>query len=307
MLMRLLIFTVIGSVAFASHASGLAQPQNPLPQDRSANPPSNQSPESARGVDLKIQWKDRYLKIKGNFPGNEINIHYLEAYCRPGSTDRPWNETVIPHESDLVSASDDGKRIELRDRLADGVIVTHLITARQDEIEFELTATNPTKIVSDAHWAQPCIRVDRFVGVAKEGAGDRVPEYAKKCFLYIDGKLTRLPTTPWSDQARYIYGQVYVPAGVNRNDVNPRPLSTRVPSNGLCGCFSKDEKHILAVAWEPYQEIFQGVITCIHSDFRIGGLQPGETKTIRGKIYLVENDSAALLKRYKTDFGAVRH
>ena len=28
----------------------------------------------------------------------------------------------------------------------------------------------------------------------------------------------------------------------------------------------------MAVAWEPYQEIFLGVITCIHSDFRLGGL-----------------------------------
>ena len=49
----------------------------------------------------------------------------LEAYCRPGSTDRDWHETVIPHESELVLATDDGKRIELRDRLSDGVVVNH--------------------------------------------------------------------------------------------------------------------------------------------------------------------------------------
>ena len=40
----------------------------------------------------------------------------------------------------------------------------------------------------------------------------------------------------------------------------------------------------------------------MHSDFRIGGLKPGETKTIRGKIYLVANDPAALLRRYQNDF-----
>ena len=71
----------------------------------------------------------------------------------------------------------------------------------------------------------------------------------------------------------------------NRNDVNPRPLSSLVPSNGLVGCFSKDEKQIMAVAWEPYQELFQGVGVCIHSDFRIGGLHPGKTKRIRGTMY----------------------
>ena len=58
----------------------------------------------------------------------------------------------------------------------------------------------------------------------------------------------------------------------------------------------------MATAWEPYQELFQGVIVCLHSDFRIGGLKPGETKHIRGKIYLIDADVDALLKRYRSDF-----
>jgi hypothetical protein len=63
---------------------------------------------------------------------------------------------------------------------------------------------------------------------------------------------------------------------------------------------------IMAVAWEPYQEIFQGVITCIHNDFRLGGLKPNETKVIRGKIYLVASDEAALLQRFERDFPEQR-
>jgi hypothetical protein len=59
---------------------------------------------------------------------------------------------------------------------------------------------------------------------------------------------------------------------------------------------------VLATAWEPYQELFQGVIMCIHSDFRIGGLGPGQTKSVRGKLYLVGDDVDALLKRYRKDF-----
>jgi hypothetical protein len=58
----------------------------------------------------------------------------------------------------------------------------------------------------------------------------------------------------------------------------------------------------MAVAWEPYQELFLGVITCIHSDFRIGGLAPGETKQIHGKIYIVDADVPSLVNRYKQDF-----
>ena len=95
---------------------------------------------------------------------------------------------------------------------------------------------------------------------------------------------------------------MWCPTDVDRADVNPRPLSPLVTSNGLIGCYSEDEKMIFAVAFEPYQELFQGVITCIHSDFRIGGLKAGETKRVRGKMYFAGSDVGELLKRYRSDF-----
>ena len=111
-----------------------------------------------------------------------------------------------------------------------------------------------------------------------------------------------MPTPQWATEARYIPGQVWCPKDVPRTDVNPRPLSELVPSNGLIGCVSGDKKLLFATAWEPYQELFQGVARCLHSDFRLGGLKPNETKKIRGKIYLTQNDTAALQKRYTQDF-----
>ena len=148
------------------------------------------------------------------------------------------------------------------------------------------------------------MRVDTFTGTTAKDAREVYPSYIRKCFLMLDGKLTRLPTKPWATEARYVPGQVYAAPDVNRDDVNPRPLSKLVPSASLCGCFSADEKQILAVAWEPYQEIFQGVIACMHNDFRIGGLAANETKTIRGKLYVVPNNTEALLARFKKDFPA---
>lgn len=260
----------------------------------------NQDPDSETSK-LTIDWDKKYLTISGDFSGGQIKVHYLEAYCRAGSTDRPWDKTVIQHKSELISKTD--QEIKIRDTLIDGVIVDHVIRSDQDSVTFEVTAHNPTKKLSGAAWAQPCIRVDKFTGCDPKNSRLEFPPYIKKCFLYLDGKLTRLPTKPWNNKARYVFGQVYVPSTVDRDDVNPRPLSTLVPSNGLCGCFSKDESEIMAVAWEPYQEIFQGVITCIHSDFRIGGLKPSETKRVKGKIYLVKADPKALLKRYQKDFA----
>jgi hypothetical protein len=261
---------------------------------------SLQSEETGRK--LTVEWEQNFLNIRGDFPGELIAIHYLEAYCRPGSTDRDWAQTVIGHSTQKVATESNSAVIKLKDTLKDGVTVEHTITAGRDEIDFRLVAHNPTQTESQAHWAQPCMRVDKFTGTTRDDARVLVPQYARQCFIFLDGKLTRLPTEPWADKARYIPGQVYCPRNVNRNDVNPRPLSSLVPSNGLTGCFSADGKTVLAVAWEPYQELFQGVIACMHSDFRIGGLKPGETKNIHGKLYIVPADIPTLVARYERDF-----
>jgi hypothetical protein len=249
---------------------------------------------------LTLSWTDNMLNVRSrDLPGGAVRVWYLEAFCRPGSTDRDWHETVIPHGTKLVQDDPAGRRIRLRSTLEDGVIVDHDIRAGRDDVDFRLTATNPTGRASQAHWAQPCVRVDAFTGVKPMRNSE---EYLPKCFIFVDGRLTRLPTRPWATNAKYTPGQVWCPAHVDRADVNPRPLSELVPSSGLVGCFSADGKQILATAWEPYQELFQGVATCLHSDFRIGGLAAGETKSIRGKLYLTGPDVEALVKRYDADF-----
>ena len=54
---------------------------------------------------LSISWRGEMLSIRGpRLPGGELPVHYLEAFCRPGSTDRDWQETVIPHRTRLVEA-----------------------------------------------------------------------------------------------------------------------------------------------------------------------------------------------------------
>lgn len=262
--------------------------------------PSPGALDAGEDPSLALSWADNMLTVKGpQVPGGAFKVWYIEAFCKPGSTDRDWGETVIPHKTELVEVTPDGRSLKLRSRLEDGVIVDHEIRAGTDEVEFLLVATNPTDRASEAHWAQPCVRVAAFTGVEEKHSSEA---YLPSCFLSLDGKPAFLPTRPWATKARYTPGQVWCPAHVDRDDVNPRPLSPLVPSNGLIGCVSADRSKILATAWEPYQELFQGVIVCLHSDFRIGGLEPGQTKRIRGKIYLIDNDMDELKRRYRRDF-----
>lgn len=257
----------------------------------------------AEAQGLTLLRDGNWLIISGpTNPGGEIRINYLEAYCRAGSTDADWvKHTVVKHTSQHLFTSADRTVVKLRDTLADGVTVDHTISAGADEVDFRLTAHNPTSQRSEAHWAQPCIRLSKFTGFDETTAA-RAEDYLSRSFIFLDGKLTRMPTSQWATSARYTPGQVWCPANVPRTDVNPRPLSPLVPSHGLIGCFSADEKFLFATAFEPYQELFQGVIRCLHADFRLGGLQPGETRNIRGKIYLLPNDPEALLTRYRKDF-----
>jgi hypothetical protein len=257
---------------------------------------------TARALTLSYE-APHWLIISGDeLAGKVIRINYLEAYCRAGSTNQDWvKQTLIPHQTEQISLSENRKRLLLRDTVSDGLIVDHVVTADRDSITFQITAHNPTEKRSETHWAQPCIRLGDFTGYTN--SDPNIDDYLPKCFLFLDGKLTRMnQIRPWAKEALYTPGQVWCPSGVPRTDVNPRPLSSLVPSHGLIGCFNADESMIFAVAFDSYQELFQGVARCLHSDFRLGGLEAGETKAIKGKIYIVPNQVETLLARYLEDF-----
>ncbi len=248
----------------------------------------------------RLAWEKNILSISGDdIPGGKVDVWYLEAYCRSGSTNQKWDLTTIGHKTEKVGASPDGSTIRLHCSVKGGVEVDHTITAGPGEVDFRIEAVNRGTEYLDAVWVQPCIRVGGFTGGNQK-------TYVDKCFIFVDGKQTFLPNARHNEEAIYKGGQIYVPEGIDTRDVNPRPLSPDKPSNGLIGCVSADGTKLFATAWEPYQELFQGVIICIHSDFRLGGLKPGETKRAHGKIYIMENDVDRLLKRYRRDFPEAR-
>lgn len=276
---------------------------------------------------MRLEWDEEYLSIYNSKLDSPINVHYLEAFVRSGSTNQDWVKSVIPHRTKLISKAKDGTWLHLRSELpyitdsyiksfpsinnAESkshmaspnpiVVVDHYISADVDEVTFQLSIQNLGSEDIDVLWAQPCIRVGEFTGRGLKWYKE--DHYLDACFIFLDGKLTSLDATPRESEGFYTPGQVYAPIEINRSNLNPRPINSDTPSNGLIGCFSEDKSMILATAWQPYQELFQGIATCIHSDFRIGGLKPGQTKTVHGKIYIMVNDVEELLRRYHSEFG----
>ena len=244
---------------------------------------------------LTIAWTNNMLTISGpQVPAGRVEIWYLEAFCRTGSTHRDWRQTTIPQKTELLEA-DAGKHLKLRTRVEPQVEVLHEIRAGQDEVDFRLVLENLGPAAIDVEWFQPCMRVDRFTGLDQAS-------YIQKSFIFTARGLTMLDKTRRTEEALYRGGQVYVPEGINLEDVNPRPISPDKPVNGLIGCFSKDNEKILAMAWDRTQELFQGVIVCLHNDPAVGGLKPGQSKKLHGKVYLLPNDPKQLLERYRLDF-----
>jgi len=256
---------------------------------------------TAAPLGLTLQWENNILTIHSpRMPGRELKVQYLELFCRRGSsrgsTQQEWTKSVIPHHTWIVHSRDDGSALELESRVGGTVRVRHEISVVADGVDFRLTLENLGGEPVDIEWGQPCVQVDRFTGLGQE-------HYVQRCFLFTERGLTMLNQTRRTEEALFRGGQVYVPAGINPEDVNPRPISPDVPTKRLIGCFSEDGKYLVATAWEPTQNLFQGIFVCIHNDFGIHGLTGHEIKHVRGKLYFMENDLDRLLRHYREDFG----
>jgi hypothetical protein len=249
---------------------------------------------------LALSWTNNILTVSApHVPGGKVDIWWLEAFCRKGSTKRVWNLTTIPHKTEWLAVEKDGQRLRLRSKVEPSVEALQEVRAGKDEVDFRVTLKNLSDRPVDLEWFEPCLRVNRFTGRGQSN-------YIERCFIFTERGLTRLTDLPRHEEALYRGGQVYVPRDINHDDVNPRPISPVTPANGLIGCFSSDDQWLLATAWDRTQHLFQGVIVCIHNDPHVGGLGPRETKKVRGKLYLMRNDPAKLLARYQRDFPSSR-
>ena len=82
------------------------------------------------------------------------------------------------------------------------------------------------------------------------------------------------------------------------------PTSDVNATEGLLLRESTDGQWVTGIAWERFVAVqAHNPWECMHLSIRIGPLGPGESKTIRGKIYLFEGDKKDLLQRYCEDFA----
>jgi len=242
-----------------------------------------------------ISWSNNLLTFADSrLPGGKLEIWYLEAFCRSGAHDREWAKTTLPHKTTLIHA--EPTLLRFHTQVEPGLEVDHQVQSTTDGLDLRFELTNTGKAWVDLQWFEPaCIRVAAFTGCSQSN-------YTSRSFIFTPKGLTKLDQLRRTSEARYLGGQVYLPGDVKQSDANPRPVCLDHPVNGLIGCFSADNRLLLATASDRTHELFEGVYVCLHSDPRVNGLAPQEKRQVRSKIYLLPNDPAELLARYQRDF-----
>ncbi len=88
------------------------------------------------------------------------------------------------------------------------------------------------------------------------------------------------------------------------NECDPNWIIHGDAAAGLMLRESSDGRWVAGIAWEDFL-FSQGhnPLCCMHLSPCIGVLDPGETRVLRGKIYLFEGTRADCLERFNRDFG----
>jgi hypothetical protein len=247
--------------------------------------------------EMEISWTNNLLTVSdARLPGGKLEVWYLEAFCRSGAWARDWRKTTLPHKTTLTWADPDGQHLKFRTLVEPNIRVLHEIQTADDGLELRFELRNQGDQPVDLQWFEPaCIRVENFTGC-------RQSNYTARSFIFTPSGLTALDQLRRTTNALYAGGQVYLPPDIAPTDANPRPICGDHPVNGLIGCFSADNRWLLATASNRTHELFEGVYVCLHSDPEVRGLAPGQTKRLRSKIYFLPNDPEALLRSYQRDF-----
>src|SRR3954453_15496142 len=98
-------------------------------------------PQARASEALTLELPNNLLTISSpRLPGGRIEIWYLEAFRRKGSTQRDWGKTTLPHHTSLLSS--DPRHLRFRTFVDPDVEVLHEVSSSADEVQFDFAFTN---------------------------------------------------------------------------------------------------------------------------------------------------------------------
>jgi hypothetical protein len=116
-------------------------------------------------------------------------------------------------------------------------------------------------------------------------------------------------SAPWVDRdARRTYvrdqGRLVTVNKAVKGKFPPHRMIWMRASDGLTARVSKDGKWVMAIATDmsPYHSFnFRRHMSCLHSNPGWGVMKPGQTKTTRGRVYIIKGTLEDVWRKYRAD------
>jgi hypothetical protein len=240
---------------------------------------------------------------------------YEDKLGQPAAWRRDGETVVLEHRS---QDAPDLKVITRFTPCPDGVVQAVTVEGDTEEATRAINQVNP------------CFqfRQSPAFGEAPDGQGDYVDDFVARCFVFTDHGLTLLKDTqrtPCAMKPSRPGDRFAARANAERPWIQsyspvwePRPLDGRESYPGfsrdritypIMGVVSRDGRYLAAVAWPETWRMNQLWLCCVHPwpCLLTDDYDPAtETRTSRGKLYVLPNDPALLLERFERDFPGWR-
>jgi hypothetical protein len=186
----------------------------------------------------------------------------------------------------------DNRQLKLECRAAhDGVDLLLTVANNTDYTWPEVAALTPCFFPGSTDSRFPDPPIDELF---------RDEERARTWFAGIDGLLP-LQNTDLHFNHRL---RPQVEASIQAGQGDKNWVISKNAATGLMLRESSDGRWVAGIAWEDFLSA-QGhnPLRCMHLSVRVGPLAPGETRTVKGKIYLFQGTRIDCLNRFNDDFG----
>lgn len=201
---------------------------------------------------------------------------------------------------------------DAKEGVVDSPAMTLTIRAVPDGAELTLRVTNMTTAVwPDVAGIIPCWNPGMVAGTNPSMPVSQDQNFAdpwrqKSYFVSSDG-LSPLASRALHFHSAYRGAAERLAEGGRFSFSNKWPTSGVDAAAGVLIRESEDGKWVTGVAWEDVLAV-QGhnPWNCLHVCVRLGALKPGESRTVRGRLYLFEGNREDCLMHYRRDFPAAR-
>ena len=220
----------------------------------------------------------------------------------------------------------DNGRLQLRhrDRARPHVLILTTVTPEPGAVEFEAhmeldTANHPDAMMPETPTSlNLCWQLQRAPTFAS--APDPYPEFVQRCFIFTQPGRTflgdtvrrKIPCQPVDHQYNTPpWVQMYVGTWQDVPKAGPESWADYSPDRYITtvmGAISRDGRHLAAIVTDSATMMAQAWHDCMHNNPQwLPKDAPVDQRTWRVKIYVMEDDPEALLKRVSHDFPQAKH